>query len=125
MLSSFESSVRALTSLLAVGVEGAAGLVVAFAVIEALWRSARLLLPGAVTDRDAAKLAVRLRLGRWLAVVLEFLLAADVLRTAIAPTWDDIGKLAAIAAIRTTLNYFLEREVEAAETHASPSAGRA
>jgi uncharacterized membrane protein len=39
------------------------------------------------------------------------LLAADILRTAVAPTWEDIGKLAAIAAIRTVLNYFLEREL--------------
>jgi len=39
-------------------------------------------------------------------------LAADVLRTAISPTWDDVGKLAAIAAIRTVLNFFLEKDIE-------------
>ena len=42
-----------------------------------------------------------------IALSLELLLGADVLETAIAPTWNDIGKLAAIAAIRTLLNYFL------------------
>jgi uncharacterized membrane protein len=42
-------------------------------------------------------------------------LAADILRTAIAPTWEEIGKLAAIAALRTLLNYFLEREIRTAE----------
>ena len=31
--------------------------------------------------------------------------------TAIAPTWEDIGRLAAIAAIRTFLNFFLERDI--------------
>jgi len=40
------------------------------------------------------------------------LLAADILATAIAPTWYDIGKLAAIATLRTALNYFLERELK-------------
>jgi uncharacterized membrane protein len=48
-------------------------------------------------------------------VALELLLAADILATAIAPTWDDIGKLAAIAVLRTALNYFLERELRSSE----------
>ncbi len=54
---------------------------------------------------------IRLTLGRSLALALEFLLAADIVRTAVAPTWEEIGKLAAIAAIRTALNFFLEREI--------------
>ena len=55
---------------------------------------------------------VRLRLGRYLALGLEFQLASDVLSTAVAPTFEEIGKLAAIAAIRTLLNYFLGKEIE-------------
>ena len=51
---------------------------------------------------------------RWLILGLEFMLAADIVRTVIAPTWHDIGQLAAIAVIRTFLNYFLERDLEAA-----------
>jgi len=66
---------------------------------------------GRPTMPDAAKESVRLRLARWLAVALEFALAADILRTAIAPSWDEIGKLAAIAALRTILNFFLQREI--------------
>ena len=66
---------------------------------------------------DEAKKGVRLRLARWLAVALEFALAADILRTAIAPSWEDIGKLAAIATLRTLLNFFLQREIETAERH--------
>ena len=55
--------------------------------------------------------SVRLTLGRFLALGLEFQLASDVLRTAISPSFQEIGKLAAIAAIRTALNYFLAREI--------------
>jgi uncharacterized membrane protein len=54
---------------------------------------------------------VRLTLARFLAIALEFQLGADILSTAVAPTWEAIGKLAAIAIIRTALNYFLSREV--------------
>lgn len=57
---------------------------------------------------------VRLKLGRWLVVALEFQVAADILRTAIAPTWDEIGQLAAIIALRTLLNFFLQKEIERA-----------
>ncbi len=56
---------------------------------------------------------VRLTLARYLALALEFQLAADILSTAIAPGWDEIGKLGAIAIIRTWLNYFLTREMAA------------
>ncbi|GAA3141001.1 hypothetical protein GCM10010466_35060 [Planomonospora alba] len=56
--------------------------------------------------------AVRLFLGRFLALGLEFQLAGDVLRTAVAPSFTQIGQLAAIAAIRTALNFFLSREIE-------------
>ena len=42
---------------------------------------------------------------------LEFQVAADVLKTALAPTWNDVGLLAALIGLRTLLNYLLEREV--------------
>lgn len=59
----------------------------------------------------AAFVPVRLDVGRYLALGLEFQLAGDILRTAIAPTFLEIGQLAAVAAIRTALNYFLGREI--------------
>lgn len=66
----------------------------------------------AVRERQAGSFVpVRLDLGRFLALGLEFQLAADVLRTAIAPTFKEIGELAAVAAIRTALNFFLAREI--------------
>jgi uncharacterized membrane protein len=60
----------------------------------------------------------RLRLARSLALALEFLLAADIMRTAVAPTWREIGQLAAIAALRTALNIFIQREIDAASARA-------
>lgn len=57
--------------------------------------------------------SVRLSLARYLALALEFQLGADILSTAISPSWDQIGKLGAIAVIRTALNYFLMREMQA------------
>ena len=48
-------------------------------------------------------------------LALELTLAADIVDTAIAPTWNEIGQLAAIAAIRTVLNLFLERDIEKSE----------
>jgi len=52
------------------------------------------------------------RFGMWLLLGLEFELAADIVRTVIAPTWNQIGQLGAIAVIRTLLNYFLERDLD-------------
>ena len=59
----------------------------------------------------AAFIPVRLTLGRFLALGLEFQLASDVLRTAVAPSFRELGQLAAVAAIRTALKYFLSREI--------------
>lgn len=87
-------------------------LIIAAAIAEALWRAAAIFIKRD-TAPDAVKEELRLQLGRWLAASLEFLLAADILLTAIAPTWDDIGKLGAIAFLRTALNYFLQKEIEA------------
>ena len=55
---------------------------------------------------------VRLLLAKYLILALEFQLGADILSTAIAPSWDQIGKLAVIAVIRTVLNHFLLREMQ-------------
>lgn len=66
---------------------------------------------------------IRLAFARYLTLALELQLAADILSTAVAPTWDRIGKLAAIAVIRTTLNYFLSKEIK--EESAGEEAGRA
>ena len=55
---------------------------------------------------------LRLYLGRFLALGLEFQLASDILATAVAPTFEEVQLLAAIVVIRTVLNYFLQKELE-------------
>ena len=114
---------KTITMSLASAAEGAAALIIAVAVLEAVFGAAVLFLParwrGSGRHHLAEREDLRLRLGRWLAVALEFLLAADILRTAVAPTWDEIGKLAAIAALRTLLNYFLQQEIDRARVRAT------
>ena len=60
----------------------------------------------------AAKRAVWLEFARWLVAGLTFQLAADIVHTTVAPSWDDVGRVAAIAAIRTFLTFFLDRDIE-------------
>jgi uncharacterized membrane protein len=60
--------------------------------------------------REAGK--VWLRYARWLVAALTFQLAADIIETSVSMSWPTIGRLCAIAVIRTFLNYFLERDVE-------------
>ncbi|HLP37225.1 DUF1622 domain-containing protein [Lacibacter sp.] len=55
---------------------------------------------------------VRVQFGSAVAIALELLLGADVLATAVAPSWNDIGQLTAIAILRTALNYFLSKELK-------------
>ena len=78
----------------------------------ALWAFARFLWVGVRLRDTTAFVPIRLTLGRFLALGLEFQLAGDILTTAVAPTFEEIGKLAAIATIRTALNYFLRKEIE-------------
>lgn len=108
---------KQITQYLASGVEGCAALLIAFAAIQATIRAILLFFQHQQTEMKPEHPStedVRLRLGRWLALALEFELAADILRTAIAPTWMEIGQLAAIAAIRTALNFFLQQEIDRA-----------
>ena len=85
-----------------------AALLIAVALMRLLVNSIRSVLQP-VSALSAMKM--RMLFGSSVAVSLELLLGADVLATAVAPSWDDIGKLAAIAILRTGLNYFLEKEL--------------
>jgi len=64
------------------------------------------------TGHGARKVVWR-RFGVWLLLGLEFELAADNIETVISPEWIDIAQLGAIAVIRTFLNYFLEKDLDA------------
>ena len=88
-------------------IETIGALVIGVGMILASVRFARGAFPPTARDFIDA----RLTLARFLAIALEFQLGADILSTAVAPSWEAIGKLAAIAVIRTALNYFLSREM--------------
>ncbi len=123
-----EDIFKAITLWLAIGTEAAAALIIGLATIEATIGALSLFLPGVSRGGGAGEPAdrkeeVRLRLGRWLAVALEFELAADILRTAVAPTWTEIGQLAAIAVLRTALNYVLQQEIDKAQSRNPIPAG--
>jgi len=73
---------------------------------------------GKLVARQALAPAVRqiwLHYAAWILLALEFALAADIIRTIVGPDWDEIGQLAAIAAIRIALSYFLGRDIEEVE----------
>lgn len=97
---------------LAGGIELAAGLLVGLAAAEATIRALILFFSPARPATGTEQ--IRLALSRWLALALEFELAADILRTAVAPSWNEIGQLAAIVVLRTALNFFLQREIDQA-----------
>ncbi|MEV8437930.1 DUF1622 domain-containing protein [Actinosynnema sp. NPDC051121] len=93
---------------------------VAVILIGALWAVVRFVGQG-LRHRDAAVFTpIRLSLSRFLVLGLEFQLAADILRSALAPSFQEIGQLAAIAAIRTALNYFLNREITQEQREVTP-----
>ena len=93
----------------ALSIEAVAILIIAIGSTEAFINVFRVM----IGSRSAtAKREVWLRYARWLVAGLTFQLAADIVSTAIAPTWDEVGRLAAIAVIRTFLTFFLDRDME-------------
>lgn len=117
-----DSGAEALVSSIVMWIELTAELVaavlIAFGIVLTLARLARSLARRQGEGYEKS----RLTLARFLALALEFQLAADVLTTAIAPSWAQIGKLGAIAVIRTALNYFLAREIKEEEKETSEGA---
>lgn len=107
-----EELVKRIANVVSSVVEMVAVLVIVLALLHFLYAYARSRLHPEVQKKNAW---LRVQFGSSLTIALELLLAADILATAVAPTWDDIGKLAAIAAIRTALNYFLEKELREME----------
>jgi uncharacterized membrane protein len=106
-----ETLFKAAAAHVALGIEAAAALVIAGGAIEAVWLSLVRMAHGGIGG-VIHKREIWIRFATWLLLGLEFELGADVIRSAISPTWNEIGQLAAIAAIRTFLNFFLERDIE-------------
>lgn len=70
-------------------------------------------LRGLAADDPEAYTTYRGGIGRTLLLGLEFLVAADIIRTvATTPTFTSVGVLAAIVAIRTFLSWSLQLEIE-------------
>ena len=94
-------------------------LVIAIGALETAVRAVR---AGARLARPEVKMQIWMGFAGWILLALEFALAADIADTAVSPTWEDIGMLAAIATIRTLLNFFLARDLEKAAQRAAGTA---
>jgi len=103
-----EEQVRSSVEWLRLAVEALGALVIAAGVVVVVVALVRHL----VAQRGSSFVPIRLAFARYLTLALELQLAADILSTSVAPTWERIGKLAAIAIIRTALNYFLSKELK-------------
>jgi uncharacterized membrane protein len=56
--------------------------------------------------------SIRVKLGSYLVLALEFFIAADIIKTIITPTWESVGILGVIVVIRTVLSYFLTKDLK-------------
>jgi uncharacterized membrane protein len=106
-------------------IEAGAVLVVAFGATQALLSVAAAVIARAADEMRGREIWIKF--ATWILLALEFALAADLVRTAVAPTWDDISKLAVIATIRTMLNYFLAKDIaefeQARQSNGNPAPG--
>ena len=104
-----EDQFKEIAGFIALAIEAAAVIVVSYGAVQALAG-----VVASAFSRVADEMRGReiwLKFATWILLALEFALAADLVRTAVAPTWDDISKLAVIATIRTMLNYFLAKDI--------------
>jgi uncharacterized membrane protein len=97
------------TRLAITAIDGMAVVMLLLGTVQAFVNGLRAMLLSSATNQR--KREVWLQLSRWLIAGLTFQLAADILETSIAPSWQEIAQLGAIAVIRTFLNYFLERDM--------------
>lgn len=104
------SILKVVAEYIAYAAEAVAALIIVIGIVQAVWFYLVRALPRRCHHREM--LLVRMRLGHALSLGLEFLIGADILKTAVAPSWDDIGQLAAIIGIRTVLNFFLTKEIK-------------
>jgi len=105
-----EELLHGLAHFVALGVEAIAILIIAAGSIEALIGIVRVMAKPGATNTEVR--AVWLSFAQWLVAAMTFQLAADIVSTSFSPSWDEVGRLGAIAVIRTFLSYFLDREME-------------
>jgi uncharacterized membrane protein len=85
-------------------IDAAATLVIAAASVEVIVRSAMAFFTAGGT---ANLQPIRWRLGNWIGLALELLIGSDVVRTAVSPSWTEVGQLGAIVVLRVVINYTL------------------
>ena len=90
-------------------IDAMALIVVAIGTAEAFFTGLWAAFPAPASHRRFREILVRY--GRWLVAGLTFQLAADIIATSVAPSWQEVGQLGAVAVIRTFLNFFLERDL--------------
>jgi uncharacterized membrane protein len=101
----------AASSQIAILIDGAAALIVGLATIEAIVRSVYTYATTPEGKRIKSIQPIRWRLGHWLSLSLEFLIGSDIIRTAVSPTWIQLGQLGGIVVLRVVINYTLGRDI--------------
>jgi uncharacterized membrane protein len=104
-----EELLREIAHYVALAIEAAAIVLVACGAAVAFYR---ILVASAQSASTPAKRLIFFRFAQWLIAGLAFQLAADIVNTVVAPNWNQLGHLAAIAVIRTFLTYFLDKDME-------------
>ena len=102
-------------------IDAMALIIVAIGTAEAFFTGLWVAFPARASHNRFREILVRY--GRWLVAGLTFQLAADIIGTSIAPSWQEVGQLGAIAVIRTFLNFFLERDLAELEIGARNRSG--
>ena len=105
-----EELLRRAAGAVSLGLEAMALVVIVIGAVEAALGMIRVVFNRHVTG--SGRRAVWLEFSHWLVAALTFQLAADIVQTMVVPGWDDIGRVAAIAVIRTFLTFFLDRDID-------------
>jgi len=93
-------------------VSGLGAAVVVWGVIEAIVAFIRLKFASAKEDAVSQSETIRQHLGAHLLLGLEIFIAADIISSAVSPSWEKVGILVAIVGVRTILSYFLRMELK-------------
>ena len=107
-LEAVESQIGGIVQWVRFGAELISILIITIGIVVTAYAGIRLVIAGSHKTFNE----IRCTFSRYLVMALEFELAADIIGTAISPTWDQLGKLAVIAIIRTFLNYFVGMEMK-------------
>lgn len=118
-MNAFEETIQLWIGYLVPLVEACGALVVVLGVAQTIVRYFRSFL----THDPLHMAGLRLQLGQSMVMGLEFQVAADILKTALSPSWNDIALLAALIGVRTVLNYMLERELAVLASTGSNAGG--